>query len=206
MSIESIDGFLAKHHAERDQLVARQQQLLRDVDELRWLLSAESAATTRLESRYHALRNRVDALERLKEQRRAAQQQKQQQQQEKRNSKANNSPTVSADYPACEADEGDKAGGGELLEVPADVRAFFIEHCTRSGAVEILARRTPPAFLLRRSSFGNAHALSFVDEEAREPLHCLVLRSDDGCWSLEGESEVYASLLTLLESYGFIGI
>jgi hypothetical protein len=86
--------------------------------------------------------------------------------------------------------------------VPSDVRSVFVEHCTRATAVQILQSKPALSFLLRRSSFDNAHALSYVDEEAKV-LHCLVLRSDDG-WSLEGESDEYHSLGALLEAYGFV--
>lgn len=171
---------------QRDRLASRHAQLVRDVDELRWLLSAESDATTRLQTRCNALRVRVANLERAR-----------------RLHLQTYAAEDDSSHNASTAASGDAAAAP--LEVPGDVRSVFVEHCTRAVAVQILQAKPALSFLLRRSSFDNAHALSYVDEEAKV-LHCLVLRSDDGTgWSLEGEAEEYPTLSKLLEEYGFVG-
>jgi hypothetical protein len=148
------------------------------VDELRSLLLAESEATSRLETRADVLRKRVDALERVR--------------QERRSSLSSEDDTSAAAVAVVEP-----------LDVPVNVRPFFVEHCTRVAAVQMLADKPPLSFLLRRSSFGNAHALSFVDDSG-DVIHCLVLQNEDGAWLLEGEPDVYASLMALLVQNGFV--
>lgn len=182
-STAHIESHVNDQRAQRDRLTSRHAQLVRDVDELRWLLSAESEATSRLQTRCNALRTRIANLERARR---------------------NQLQTYAAEDDTNSAQASASAAGGAAaaIEVPSDVRSVFVEHCTRATAVQILQTKPALSFLLRRSSFDNAHALSYVDEEAKV-LHCLVLRSDDG-WSLEGETDEYQSLSALLEAYGFV--
>jgi hypothetical protein len=179
-STAHIEAHVNEQRAQRDRLTSRHAQLVRDVDELRWLLSAESEATTRLSTRCNALRTRIANLERARR--------------SQLQTYAAEDDTGSSAAPA--------AADAAQIEVPSDVRSVFVEHCTRATAVQILQAKPALSFLLRRSSFDNAHALSYVDEEAKV-LHCLVLRSDDG-WSLEGETDEYQTLSALLEAYGFV--
>lgn len=186
-AVLSVDSHVMEQRMQRDRLTSRHAQLVRDVDELRWLLSAESEATTRLQTRCNALRVRVANLERarrLQLQTYAVD--------DDSHAVAMTTTTTTVSTTSAQ------------LEVPTDVRSVFVEHCTRATAVQILQAKPALSFLLRRSSFDNAHALSYVDEEAKV-LHCLVLRSDDGTgWSLEGETDEYPTLSKLLEEYGFV--
>jgi hypothetical protein len=177
MSSFDFDAVFRKRQLDCELLVSRERQLMRDVDELRSLLLAESEATSRLETRADALRKRVDALERVRQERRSSL-----------------DDTSAADVAVAVV---------EPLDVPANVRPFFVEHCTRVAAVQILADKPPLSFLLRRSSFGNAHALSFVDDSG-DVIHCLVQQNEDGAWLLEGEPDVHASLMALLVQNGFV--